>query len=53
MDWEVLSEVFSKIQTIDDVGVKRTPLTIVEARVKGLPDTFISDLVLMVERSRV
>jgi hypothetical protein len=41
-------EGFSVIQTINDEGVEGTPLTIAEAGVEGLPDTFISDLVLMV-----
>ena len=48
MVWEVLSKGFSRIQTIDDVGVKGTPIAIAKNGVEGVPYTFISDSVLIV-----
>jgi hypothetical protein len=51
MDWLELGEGASEIHIVDDEGVKGTPPIIVDVGVKGIPDTFISNLILMVGRS--
>jgi hypothetical protein len=48
MGWVALGEGASRIQTTDDEGVEGTPLIIEDIGVEGIPDTFISDSVLMV-----
>jgi hypothetical protein len=48
MGWESLDEGASGTHTIEDKGVKGTPLIKEDRGVERLPETFISDLVLMV-----
>jgi hypothetical protein len=52
MGWVALGEGDSKIQTIDDKGVKGTPLIIEEIGVEWILKTFMSKLVITVGISR-
>jgi hypothetical protein len=46
--WEALDEGALDTHTIEDKGFDGTPLITEDRGVKGLPEMFISDLVLMV-----